>query len=214
MRPIRRERRMSFRLGWHLPATIYDVGRHLERPCVLVDISNGGAKIAGISAHTIPDEFRLRTPLGDRRSCRVIWRTDDTLGVEFTDLVDGEDSSGHPPAAREPTSAWSCSNGPKSRTCGSISRPVRLRPSIRRWSRAGFLRNPQADRVENQWRVSICSQVPRRSWCPELAPMPRILGLPARRLHRRPRRQLRRLLWAAVRRGAIVQDGTSRQDRT
>jgi hypothetical protein len=27
--------------------------------------------------------------------------------------------------------------------------------------------------------------------------MPRILGLPARRLHRRPRRQLRRLLWGA-----------------
>jgi hypothetical protein len=89
-----------------------------------------------------------------------------------------------------------------------LSRPVRLRPSIRRWSRAGFLRNPQGDRIENQWRVSICSQVPRRSWCPELAPMPRILGLPARRLHRRPRRQLRRLLWAAARRGAIVQDGT------
>ena len=103
--PIRRERRMSFRLGWHLPATIYDVGRHLERPCVLVDISNGGAKIAGIRAHTIPDEFRLRTPLGGRRSCRVIWRTDDTLGVEFTDLGDGEDNSGHPPAVREPTSA-------------------------------------------------------------------------------------------------------------
>jgi hypothetical protein len=105
MRPIRRERRMSFRLGWHLPATIYDVGRHLERPCVLVDISNGGAKIAGVRAHTIPDEFRLRTPLGHRRSCRVIWRTEDTLGVAYTDLVDGEDSSGQPPAVRGPTHA-------------------------------------------------------------------------------------------------------------
>jgi hypothetical protein len=61
-RPVRRDRRKNFRLGWHLPATIYDAGRHLERPCILVDISNGGAKIAGVRAHTIPDEFRLRTP--------------------------------------------------------------------------------------------------------------------------------------------------------
>jgi hypothetical protein len=104
-RPMRRERRKHFRLGWHLPATIYDAGRHLERPCTLIDLSNGGAKLAGVRAYTIPDEFRLRTPLGDRRSCRVIWRTEDTLGVEFTDHVDGDDDSGHRPAAREPTDA-------------------------------------------------------------------------------------------------------------
>src|SRR5580704_15031887 len=104
-RPMRRDRRKNFRVEWNLPATIYDVGRHLERPCILVDLSNGGAKIAAIRSHTIPDEFRLRTPLGDRRSCRVIWRTEDMLGVEFTDLADGEDSSGHPPAVREPTHA-------------------------------------------------------------------------------------------------------------
>jgi hypothetical protein len=57
---MRRERRRNFRLGWHLPATIYDASRHLERPCILVDISNGGAKIARVRAHTIPDEFRLK----------------------------------------------------------------------------------------------------------------------------------------------------------
>jgi hypothetical protein len=102
-RPKRHDRRKNFRLGWHLPATIYDAGRHLERPCILVDLSNRGAKIAGVRAHTIPDEFRLRTPIGDRRSCRVIWRTEDTLGVEFTDL-DGADNSGRS-AGREPTHA-------------------------------------------------------------------------------------------------------------
>jgi hypothetical protein len=88
-----------------LPATIYDAGRHLERSCVLVDLSNGGAKIAGIRAHTIPDEFRLRTPLGDRRSCRVLWRTEDALGVQFTDCMDGDGSSSDQPAVREPTHA-------------------------------------------------------------------------------------------------------------
>jgi hypothetical protein len=61
-RPALRDRRKNFRLEWNWPATIYDVGRHLERPCILVDLSNGGARIAGIRAHTIPDEFRLRTP--------------------------------------------------------------------------------------------------------------------------------------------------------
>src|SRR5271167_5113882 len=103
--PVRRDRRENFRVEWNLPATTYDVGRHLERPCVLVDLSNGGAKIAGVRAHTIPDEFRLRTPLGDRRSCRVIWRTEDALGVEFTDQIDGDDSSCHRPVVRERTDA-------------------------------------------------------------------------------------------------------------
>jgi PilZ domain len=102
---IRGNRRKNFRVEWNVPATIYDVGRHLERPCILVDVSNGGAKIAGVRAHTIPDEFRLRTPLGDRRSCRVIWRTEDTLGVKFTDDNDGADGSGHWRATREPTHA-------------------------------------------------------------------------------------------------------------
>lgn len=101
--PTRRDRRKNFRLGWHVPAMIYDAGRHLERPCILVDLSNRGAKLAGVRAYTIPDEFRLRTPFGDRRSCRVIWRTEDTLGVEFTDYVDADDRSGGRSAVQEPT---------------------------------------------------------------------------------------------------------------
>lgn len=101
----RRDRRKNFRVEWNLPATIYDVGRHLERPCVLVELSNGGAKIAGVRAHTIPDEFRLRMPIGDRRSCRVVWRTEDTLGVQFTDCIDGNGGSSDQPAVREPTHA-------------------------------------------------------------------------------------------------------------
>ena len=101
--PTRRDRRKNFRLGWHVPATIYDAGRHLERPCILVDLSNRGAKLAGVRAYTIPDEFRLRTPFGDRRSCRVVWRTEDTLGVEFTDHVDAENGLGRRSTMHEPT---------------------------------------------------------------------------------------------------------------
>jgi len=101
----RRDRRENFRVEWNVSATIYDVDRHLERPCVLIDLSNVGAKIAGVRARTIPDEFRLRTPIGDRRSCRVIWRTEDALGVEFTDHADGEVRSTEQPGMQEPTHA-------------------------------------------------------------------------------------------------------------
>jgi PilZ domain len=79
------ERRKHFRVAWNSPATIYDADRHLERPCMLSDLSAGGAKLSGVRANTIPDEFRLRTPNGERRTCSVVWRTDDELGVRFTD---------------------------------------------------------------------------------------------------------------------------------
>jgi PilZ domain-containing protein len=95
------ERRRHFRVTWNLPATIYDVDQHLERPCVLSDLSAGGAKLSRVRANTIPDEFRLRTPDGDRRSCHVVWRTDNELGVRFTDGNEGggsrkeKESAGH-----------------------------------------------------------------------------------------------------------------------
>jgi hypothetical protein len=90
----RLERRKNFRVTWNLPATIYDVERHLERPCILSDLSGGGARLSGVRAKTIPDEFRLRTPLGDRRTCHVVWRTDNELGVRFTDHSEGDVSRG------------------------------------------------------------------------------------------------------------------------
>lgn len=83
------ERRKNFRVIWNLPATIYDVDRHLERPCILSDLSDGGARLSGVRANTIPDEFRLRTPVGARRSCQVVWRTDSEIGVKFTDCHEG-----------------------------------------------------------------------------------------------------------------------------
>jgi hypothetical protein len=35
--------------------------------------------------------FRLRPPLGDRRACRVVWRTQNALGVKFTDRRENDD---------------------------------------------------------------------------------------------------------------------------
>jgi len=83
------ERRRNFRVEWNSPATIHDPERNLIRPCILINFSNTGAKITGVVAGTIPDEFMLRITGGrDRtRKCRVLWRSDDTVGVEFTDCT-------------------------------------------------------------------------------------------------------------------------------
>jgi hypothetical protein len=86
-----RERRKDFRVEWNCPATIHDSERNLARPCVLSSFSNGGAQITGVRADTIPNEFVLEITHDDIRKCRVIWRTDDTLGVEFTRQEGGSD---------------------------------------------------------------------------------------------------------------------------
>jgi hypothetical protein len=77
------DRRKNFPLEWNCLATIHDSERHLARPCILSSFSNGGAQITGVRAGTIPDEFVLQITRDDGRVCRVIWRTDDVLGVEF-----------------------------------------------------------------------------------------------------------------------------------
>jgi PilZ domain len=85
---MRRERRKNFRVEWNSSARIYY--GELDRPCILSNLSNGGARITGVRADTFPDEFLLRiTPHGHVRKCRVLWRTDDALGVQFVDRAAG-----------------------------------------------------------------------------------------------------------------------------
>ena len=81
------DRRKNFRLDWNCLATIHDSERNLARPCILSSYSNGGAQITGVRASTIPDEFVLQITRDDGRECRVIWRTDDALGVEFINRI-------------------------------------------------------------------------------------------------------------------------------
>jgi hypothetical protein len=80
----RREGRKNFRVEWHAPASIYYSQK--VRTCILSDLSNGGAKITGVRTATIPDEFMMGLPPHGRiHKCRVVWRTDDALGIQFTD---------------------------------------------------------------------------------------------------------------------------------
>jgi hypothetical protein len=78
---MRRDRRRNFRVEWNSPSTVYDVDRHFERPCVVSNFSNDGARITGVRVGAIPDE-RIARVQARARKCRVIWRTDDSLGVE------------------------------------------------------------------------------------------------------------------------------------
>ncbi|HEX2217101.1 MAG TPA: PilZ domain-containing protein [Xanthobacteraceae bacterium] len=84
-----RERRKNFRVEWNSPATLYDADGSSGRPCIVSNLSNGGAKIAGVVPDTIPDEFILRiTPHSRPRRCQVLWRSKDSLGVEFAPVTD------------------------------------------------------------------------------------------------------------------------------
>jgi hypothetical protein len=98
---MRRERRKNFRIEWNSPATIYH--DELVRPCILSNLSNGGARVTGVRPDTFPEEFMLRvTPHGRIHKCRVLWRTEDSLGVRFTDYNPGAGKLNVARTAREP----------------------------------------------------------------------------------------------------------------
>ena len=80
-----RERRKIFHVEWNSPATIYDSHSRFTGPCIVSNFSNGSAKIIGLEPSTVPDEFILRmSPHGRAKRCRVVRRSKDGLGVEFT----------------------------------------------------------------------------------------------------------------------------------
>lgn len=84
-----RERRKNFRVEWNSPAKIYDSHGRVTGLCIVSNFSNGGAKIIGLEPPTVPDEFILRiSPRGRAKKCRVIRRSKDGLGVEFTAEVE------------------------------------------------------------------------------------------------------------------------------
>jgi hypothetical protein len=54
--------------------------------CTVQNINNGGACLKLANTFGLPETFDLTFEHGrTRRSCRVIWRTDNQLGVSFTD---------------------------------------------------------------------------------------------------------------------------------
>ena len=78
------ERRKSFRVDWNASALVYDCNGEWGHPCLIKDLSTGGAKITGVIVENIPNEFMLRISRArGSRKCRVLWRDADRIGVEF-----------------------------------------------------------------------------------------------------------------------------------
>jgi len=54
--------------------------------CTVQNITGGGACLKVANTYGVPDTFELTFESGrTRRACRVAWRTDDEIGVEFVD---------------------------------------------------------------------------------------------------------------------------------
>jgi hypothetical protein len=86
-RELRRELRKAKRVHRRQAAWVVLDGGCTQLPCVLWDISEGGARIAAARASALPDTFGLfLTKDGkSRRFCRVAWRRGGYLGVQFVD---------------------------------------------------------------------------------------------------------------------------------
>jgi hypothetical protein len=101
-RESRRSRRTPKRQGAWIG---YQGGRI---PCVIWDQSSDGARIAAPRSKKLPDTFTLLLSRDgkSRRFCRVAWRSDTQVGIQFIEALN-EDDSGYEAAqpARYPLSA-------------------------------------------------------------------------------------------------------------
>ena len=79
------EKRKNLRRPISYPAFI-DLGEALPlRECTLCDASQEGAQLAVAHPDSVPNEFilALSSDGAARRRCRVVWRTENQIGVEF-----------------------------------------------------------------------------------------------------------------------------------
>jgi PilZ domain-containing protein len=79
-------RRRSVRRRVRQFATIVSRDRTLSLPCLMLDISSGGARLQLNETAEIPDQFDLVLSRSGtvQRYCRVVWREQHLIGVEFT----------------------------------------------------------------------------------------------------------------------------------
>lgn len=105
MRDPRREHRRAKRTLKRQAAWIsHGVGRS-DVPCVLWDISETGARLSAARSNFLPNGFKLLLTKDRRaqRHCRVVWRNDGQLGVQF--IAGGDDDDDFVPRARRPQPA-------------------------------------------------------------------------------------------------------------
>ena len=51
--------------------------------CIVMDLSENGARIKPSDMLLCPEEFTLRVPFGTSRDCEVVWRRNTEVGVRF-----------------------------------------------------------------------------------------------------------------------------------
>jgi hypothetical protein len=71
---------------------------HVEiwEPCVVLDVSETGARLNLGDTQALPEQFVIALTPDLRRWCRVKWRKNEELGVEFIAAPDWCQSSGNP----------------------------------------------------------------------------------------------------------------------
>ena len=72
---LRKTRRFAIRC----PASIKADAQSQAQVCIIHDISDGGAKLTFGLRNDVPNNFTLTFS----RDCRVVWRADGQVGVEF-----------------------------------------------------------------------------------------------------------------------------------
>jgi hypothetical protein len=71
-------------------------------PCVLWNVSEGGARLTAAHSNILPDRFVLILNKSDQthRLCRVVWRRQQHLGVQFVEPQGSEVRRHEPGVAR------------------------------------------------------------------------------------------------------------------
>lgn len=81
---MRRDQRLSPRRNTMIEALIVFNGGRSYEPCIIRNLSEGGAKIEVYKAVTgIPNTFDLLVPGNKPQPCRVAWRAMKEVGVQF-----------------------------------------------------------------------------------------------------------------------------------
>ncbi len=86
MSELRKHRRVDL----NYVARVLSLETDLICDCAVVDVSQGGARIAVLTAEMVPDEFLLAFAATSHvsRRCKVAWRRDDEIGLTFLKAVD------------------------------------------------------------------------------------------------------------------------------
>ena len=51
--------------------------------CAILDVSDRGARLELSTTKELPSDFVLKLTEGERRECKVVWRDENRVGVEF-----------------------------------------------------------------------------------------------------------------------------------